>query len=144
MLEVVDLEKVISRNKMFQNIDVGKLIVRLGLGIMMLFHGVDKIRNGIGEIKYLTMKAGQPEFLAYGVYVGEVLMPIFIILGLYARVASVVVGFTMVFAIFAAYGGTLFVLSKHGAPLMELPFLYLILSLCVFFLGSGRYSLNSK
>ena len=51
MLEVVDLEKVISRNKMFQNIDVGKLIVRLGLGIMMLFHGVDKIRNGIGEIK---------------------------------------------------------------------------------------------
>jgi len=129
---------------MFQNIDVAKLIVRLGLGIMMLFHGVDKIRHGISGIKDLTMKAGLPEFLAYGVYVGEVLMPIFIILGLYARVASVVVGFTMVFAIFLAYGGALFALGEHGTPLMELPFLYLVLSLGVFFLGSGRYALNSK
>lgn len=129
---------------MFQNIDVAKLIVRLGLGIMMLFHGVDKIRHGISGIKHLTMKAGLPEFLAYGAYVGEFLMPIFIILGLYARVASVVVGFTMVFAIFLAYGGTLFTLGQHGAPLMELPFLYLVLALGVFFLGSGRYALNSK
>jgi len=129
---------------MFQNIDVAKLIIRLSLGIMMLFHGVDKIRNGISGVKHLIAKAGLPEFLAYGVYVGEVLMPIFIILGLYARVASIVVGFTMVFAIFLAYGGALFSLGKHGAPLMELPFLYLVLSLSVFFLGSGRYALNSK
>jgi len=129
---------------MFQNSDIGKLIIRLSLGILMLFHGVDKIRNGIGGVKHLVTKAGLPEFLAYGVYVGEVLMPIFIILGLYARVASVVVGFTMVFAIFLAYGGALFALGKHGAPVIELPLFYLILCVSVFFLGSGRYALNSK
>ncbi|MCK9491152.1 MAG: DoxX family protein [Sulfurimonas sp.] len=129
---------------MFQNIDVAKLIIRLSLGIMMLFHGVDKIRNGIGGVKHLVTKAGLPEFFAYGVYVGEVILPIFIILGLYARVASVGVAFTMIFAIFLAYGGAFLALGKHGAPVMELPFLYLVLSLGVFFLGSGRYSLNSK
>ncbi|MDD2448128.1 MAG: DoxX family protein [Sulfurimonas sp.] len=129
---------------MFQNIDVAKLIIRLSLGIMMLFHGVDKIRNGIDGVKHLVTKAGLPEFLAYGVYMGEVLMPIFIILGLYARAASVVLGFTMVFAIFLAYGVAFLALTKHGAPAMELPFLYLVLSLSVFFLGSGRYALNSK
>lgn len=129
---------------MFQNIDIGKLVLRLGLGIMMLFHGVDKIRNGIGGVKHLVTKAGLPEFLAYGVYVGELLMPLFIILGLYARVASVVLGFTMVFAIFLAYGAALFALTKHGAPAMELPFLYLVMSIAVFFLGSGKYAINSK
>ena len=57
---------------------------------MMLFHGVEKIMHGINGVKHLTTKVGFPEFLAYGVYIGEVIVPIFIILGLYARVAWMV------------------------------------------------------
>lgn len=129
---------------MFQNIDIAKLFIRLSLGIMMLFHGVDKIRNGISGVKHLVIKAGLPEFLAYGVFVGELIMPILIILGLYARVASVVLGFTMIMAIFLAYSGAMFALTKHGAPVIELPLFYLLLSVSVFLLGSGRYALNSK
>ena len=129
---------------MFQNSDIAKLIIRLSLGIMMLFHGVDKIINGIGGVKHLTTNAGLPEFLAYGVYVGEVVVPIFIILGLYARVASVVLSLNMMMAIFLAYGGSLFELGKHGAPVIELPLFYLVLSVSVLLLGSGRYSVNAK
>jgi len=129
---------------MFQNSDLAKLIIRLSLGILMLFHGVDKIINGIGGVKHLTTKAGLPEFLAYGVYVGEVIAPILIVLGLYARVGSVILGLTMLMAIFLAYGGDLFALGKHGALAIELPLFYLVLSLSVFLLGSGRYSVNSK
>ncbi len=129
---------------MFQNSDIAKLIIRLSLGIMMLFHGVEKIINGISGVKYLTTNAGLPEFLAYGIYVGEVVVPIFIILGLYARVASVVLALNMLMAIFLAHGGSLFELGKHGAPVIELPLFYLILSISVFLLGSGRYSVNAK
>jgi putative oxidoreductase len=129
---------------MFQSNDVGKLLVRLLTGIMMLFHGVDKIIHGISGVKKLTTSAGLPEFIAYGVYVGEVVVPIFIILGLYARVASVFLAINMLMAIFLAYGGELFSLGKHGAPLIELPLFYLMLSVIIFLLGSGKYAVNQK
>lgn len=126
------------------NSDIAKLILRLSLGIMILFHGVEKITNGISGVKYLTTNAGLPEFLAYGVYVGEIVFPILIILGLYARVASLGLAFNMLMAIFLAYGNSLFELNKHGAPVFELPFIYLIISVVIFLLGSGRYGVNSK
>ncbi|MBU1658676.1 DoxX family protein [bacterium] len=129
---------------MFLYHDIAKLILRLSVGIMMLFHGVDKIVNGISGVKHLTKNAGLPEFLAYGVYVGEVIVPLFILLGLYARIASLFLAINMVMAIFLAYGNSLFTLGKHGAPVIELPMFYLILSIVIFFLGSGKYAVNSK
>lgn len=124
--------------------DIAKLILRLSVGVMMLFHGLDKIINGIGGVKHLTATAGFPEFLAYGVYIGEVVIPILILLGAYARAASLVLAFNMLFAIFLAYGGALFSLGKHGAPVFELPFLYLVMSILIFMFGSGKYALNTK
>ena len=38
--------------------DIAKLILRVSVGVMMLFHGVDKIINGIGGVKYLNAQAG--------------------------------------------------------------------------------------
>lgn len=129
---------------MFQSSDIGKLLLRLLVGGMMLFHGVEKIINGINGIKKLTVNAGLPEFMAYGVYIGEVVVPIFILLGLYARVASVFLAINMIVAIFLAYGGSLFSLGKHGAPLIELPLFYLVLSIVIFLFGSGKYAVNAK
>lgn len=129
---------------MFLSNDIGKLILRLTLGIMILFHGVHKIIYGIGGIKHLTVSAGLPEFIAYGVFVGEVIAPIFIILGLYARVASLFLAFNMMMAIFLAYGGGFLAIGKHGGLVTELPLLYLLLSVIVFLLGSGKYAVNSK
>jgi len=55
---------------MFLSADIAKLLLRMSVGIMMLFHGAEKIINGISGIKHLTVSAGLPEFFAYGVYVG--------------------------------------------------------------------------
>lgn len=129
---------------MFQSSDIAKLILRLSVGIMMLFHGIEKIINGINGVKHLTVKAGLPEFFAYGVYIGEVIVPIFIILGLYARVASLFLALNMIMAIFLAYGSSFLSLGKYGAPIIELPLFYFILSIVIFLLGSGRYAVNSK
>ena len=124
--------------------DIGKLILRLTLGVFILFHGVEKIINGINSIKQMVTNAGLPEFIAYGVYAGEIVMPILIILGVYAGVASLILAFNMLVAIFLAYGDSLFSLGKYGAPVIELPFLYLILSVVIFLIGSGKYAVNSK
>ena len=129
---------------MFLSTDIVKLLLRLSVGIMMFFHGIEKIIHGISGVKQLTVNAGLPEFFAYGVYVGEVVVPIFIVLGLYARVASVFLALNMLMAIFLAYGDSLFSLGKHGAPVIELPFFYLVLSIAIFLLGSGKYAVNSK
>lgn len=124
--------------------DIAKLILRVTVGVMMLFHGLDKIINGVGGIKHLVTSAGFFEFLAYGVYIGEIVVPILILLGVYARIASLVLAFNMFFAIFLAYGNSLFSLGKHGAPVFEVPLLYLVMSILIFMLGSGKYALNSK
>ncbi|MBL0708722.1 MAG: DoxX family protein [Sulfurimonas sp.] len=124
--------------------EISKLILRLSLGIMLLFHGVQKIVHGISGVKHLTINAGFPEFLAYGVYMGEVIFPLFIILGFYARVASLGVAINMIMAIYLAYGNSLSSLNKYGVPVFELPFLYLIISIAISLLGGGRYGVNSK
>lgn len=129
---------------MFYSPDIAKLILRLSVGILMLFHGFEKVVNGISGVRYLTTNAGLPEFLAYGVFIGELVFPVLIILGLYARVASIGLAFNMLMAIFLAHGTHLFELGKHGAPTFELPFLYMIVSIAIFLLGSGKYAVNSK
>ena len=128
---------------MFQNPDIAKLLLRVSLGVLILFHGIHKVIHGIGGVKSLVVSAGLPEFLAYGVYFGELIAPIFIILGLYARVAATALFFNMLVAIYLAYGFSL-TLSKFGGLSWETPLLYLTMSVLVVLLGSGKYAVNSK
>jgi putative oxidoreductase len=128
---------------MFNNIEVARLLLRLSLGVLILFHGIHKVIYGIGGVKAMLSSSGLPEILAYGVYVGELIAPIFIILGLYARVASLVLAFNMLVAIFLAYGFS-FSLAKYGGLSMESPLIFMIMSILVALLGSGKYSVNNK
>jgi putative oxidoreductase len=128
---------------MFQNSEIAKLLLRVSLGSLILFHGIHKLIHGIGGVKSMVNAAGLPEFVAYGVYAGELLAPIFIILGLYARIASAILGVNMLMAMFLAYGFS-FSLSKYGGLAMESPLIFFIMSLLVVLLGSGRYAVNSK
>jgi putative oxidoreductase len=128
---------------MFINPDIAKLLLRVSLGVLILFHGIHKVIHGIGGVKSMVVSAGLPEFMAYGVYAGELIAPIFIILGLYARVAATVLFFNMFVAIYLAYGFSL-TLSKFGGLSWETPLLYLIMSVLVIFLGSGKYAVNAK
>ncbi|WP_213976007.1 DoxX family protein, partial [Serratia marcescens] len=67
--------------RLFDRPDAGKLALRLTFGGLMLFHGVAKIQHGIGWIADALQQQGLPAFIAYGVYVGEILAPILIVLG---------------------------------------------------------------
>ena len=123
--------------------DIAKLLTRLSLAVLLLFHGIHKLIHGIGGVKALVHNSFLPDFFAYGVYVGELIAPIFILLGLYARIASGIVMLNMVVAIYLAYGFGM-LLAKHGGLAWELPLLYGVLALLVILQGSGKYSVNNK
>ena len=123
--------------------DIAKLLLRLSLGVLILFHGVHKLIYGIDGVSALVFASGFPGFIAYGVFVAELIAPIFIILGLYGRIAAAVLALNMFMAIYLAYGFH-FALTKYGGLAWETPLLYLILSISVVLLGSGKYAVNSK
>ncbi len=126
------------------NEDIGKLILRFSIAALMLFHGFSKLFNGIDGIKFLVTNAGLPEFVAYGVYMGEVVFPILIILGLFTRISSLFFALTMIFGIFLVHSSELFVLEETGGLLIELPLIYLLASISIMFIGAGKYSLDAR
>jgi putative oxidoreductase len=122
--------------------DTGKLILRLTIGILMLLHGIAKLSNGIGPISGMVASQGLPAFFAYGVYIGEVLAPVLIIIGLFTRPAAAVVAINMVVAIWLAHMGTIATLGKTGGWALELQGLFLFGAVALIFLGAGRLSVG--
>ena len=122
------------------NADTGRLILRLCVGGLLLFHGVAKIMHpgSLGFISGMLNANNLPEILAYAVYIGEVLAPLMVIVGYQARVGGLLIVVNMAFAIFLAHSGDLFSLSEHGGWAIELQIFYLLSALAVVFLGSGR------
>lgn len=78
--------------------DTGLLLLRLTFGILMLFHGVAKIEHGVNWIVSILQAVGLPGFIAYGVYIGEVVAPVLIILGIFTRPAALIYALTLLVA----------------------------------------------
>lgn len=124
--------------------DIGLLILRVAVGGLMLFHGVAKLFHGVEGIAGMLSAKGLPGFVAYGVYVGEVLAPILMIIGFRTRLASLVLIANMLVIIFVAHSADIFTLSEHGGWKLELSGLYLFGALALVFTGGGKYSLSSS
>lgn len=127
-----------------RNIDLGLLIFRLTLGILMLMHGIHKVIYGVDGIKMLLTNYGIPEFLAYGVHLGETIASLMIIIGYRTRLASVAFTFVMIVAFLIAHTNPLFAVTETGAWLHEGIALFLFGGLGLFFTGSGKYALSSR
>jgi putative oxidoreductase len=124
--------------------DTGKLILRLTLGILILFHGVGKILQGIDPIQGMVAGMGLPGFLAYGVYLGEVLGPVLLVLGFHARIGAGLIAINMVVAILLAHIGDLLSLSPHGGWRLELQGMFLATALALVLIGPGRFGINQR
>ncbi len=124
--------------------DIGKLILRLTLGILMLLHGVAKMRYGVSGIEGMVVGHGLPGFLAYGVFVGEVFAPLLVILGFYARIGGAIIAFNMVVAIALAHGTQLLSIGKQGGWELELQGFFLFTALVVALIGPGKFGINRK
>ena len=122
------------------NPDTGRLILRFCVGGLMLFHGLAKIMHpgSLDFIGGMLGANGLPAMLAYGVYIGEVLAPLMVIVGYQARIGGLLIVINMVLAIFLAHSGDFFSLTEHGGWAVELQMFYLLSALAVVFLGSGK------
>ena len=122
--------------------DTAALLLRLCLGALILLHGIAKIGAGPGMILDLVTKNGLPPVFGYFVYVGEVVAPILLIVGLWTRLAALVVAINMVVAIALVHTGQLFLLAKNGGYALELQTIYLVTAVAIALLGAGRFSLG--
>ena len=104
------------------------------LGVLLLFHGVDKIMNGTAFIEKMLTNANIPyaKYITYGVFIGEVLAPILLIIGRYVKIAGGIIAFNMLVAIFLVHRDTIFTLTEHGGWSIELQLLYFIAGLTLF------------
>ncbi|MEA9389887.1 DoxX family protein [Acerihabitans sp. TG2] len=131
-------------NRLLDRPDLGKLLLRVTFGGLMLFHGIHKLVYGISGIVGMVVQHGMPAFVAYGVFIGEIVVPILFILGILVRPAALIFCATMLFAWLVSDPGMVFTLTKVGAWGFETIAVYLFAGLAIAFLGCGRYSIMSN
>jgi putative oxidoreductase len=124
--------------------DLGKLALRLTLGILTLLHGVGKIISGPAPIVALVTGASLPAALAYLVYVGEVLAPVLLIIGLWTRLAALVVAVNIAVAVLLVHTGDVARFNEGGGWALELQAFYFFIALAIALLGAGALSAGGE
>ena len=124
--------------------DLGKLVLRVTLAVLILLHGIAKITGGVGFIAGMLEKSGLPPAFAYLVFVGEVLAPLLLLIGAWTRLAAIIIAGNMVVAVGLVHIGELFTLTKTGGWALELQAMFLFTAIAIALLGAGRYSLGGS
>ncbi|OHV07723.1 DoxX family protein [Kushneria phosphatilytica] len=129
---------------LFYNEAVGKLLLRLGLSITLLLHGIAKVGNGsaVHPIGARLQHWGVPEQAAWLVFVGELVAPLMMLLGWRARLGGALAAVNMLVALLLFRRGALFSLDQVGGWAIETEVLLLSAALAVLFIGSGRYAVR--
>jgi putative oxidoreductase len=126
------------------NESVGKLVLRVALGVLILLHGIAKLKGGVGGIVGMVSAAGLPGFVGYAVYIGEVLAPLMVIAGWYSRLGGALIATNMLVAIALAHRAEVFAMGSSGGWAIELQGMFLFAAIAVALLGPGRFSVNGK
>ena len=121
---------------------LGKLVLRLTVGGLLLMHGVHKLLDGIDPIKHMLAAHGLPDALGYGVYLGEVVGPILVILGLFSRVGGLLIVADLIVAVVLARMADLLVITSAGSYALETEVFLLFGGVAVILLGAGSLSLG--
>lgn len=118
--------------------DIVLLVIRIFIGFAMLSHGFPKLQLLFSgeEIKFVDILGmGAKSSLAIAVF-AEFVCSIFIVLGLFTRIAVFFLVITMAVA-------GLFVHSADVFATRELSLLYLSVYLLILALGPGRFSIDA-
>lgn len=129
-----------------KNRDLGLLILRLTIGLLMIPHGINKLLHpdAFGYIESTLEVKGLPTFIAYGVFIGEIVAPLLIVLGFRSRLAALVMFLNGLATLYLAYSDKLSALTPHGGWAPELPALFFLGALALFFTGGGKYALSTR
>lgn len=125
-----------------KNYNSGILLLRLMIGVLMLFHGVAKLSRGVEGISNRLAEYGIPEFLAYTVFIGEILAPVLIIIGYRTRLASLILAINMLVIVFLAHSDKIFQLTGSGAWALELIGMYFFGAVVLMITGGGKFAIS--
>jgi len=125
--------------------DLGKLLLRITLGVLVLLHGIAKLKGGVAGIEGMVTAHGLPAWTAYGALIGEVLGPLMVLVGFYSRIGALLIAVNMLFAFALVHMGQLTQLDPQtGGWALELQGMYLATALALALFGPGRYSANGR
>jgi putative oxidoreductase len=122
----------------------GKLVLRLVLGVVILLHGIAKLKGGVTGITGMVAAQGLPAWLGYAVLIGEVLAPLMLILGFYARIGGALIAINMIVALYLVHRHELFSLGPQGGWAIELQAMLLFSAIAVALMGPGRPGINDR
>lgn len=128
---------------MKKNVDLGLVLIRITIAVPMLFYGISKLLNGVDSIQQLLISKGLPGFIAYGVYMGEVMAPLLILVGFRTRIASIIFSFNCIVALLLTQTQQFFELNNSGGWSIELLFIYSLASLSLALTGGGKHSIST-
>lgn len=125
--------------------DVGKLLLRVSIAAFILVYGIEKLTNPamMEYIRGLLVDIGVPGFVAYGVYFGEIIAPLMLLIGWRTRFAAAAIAGTMVVVILLGHWNEIFPLANFSWWGIELQTLFLLNSIAVLFLGAGKFAAST-
>lgn len=126
----------------FRKDDMGRLLLRLSIGGLMLVHGINKMIYGTEEVNRILTSVGIPSFFSFGVFLGEVLAPIMLIIGFKVRIGAFLIALNMIIAILLVHSSQFYDINQLGGWMLELNALYLLGAIALIFLGSGRIAIT--
>ncbi|CAN5402018.1 DoxX family protein [soil metagenome] len=131
------MKNTYSTNLNLRHVDIGLLIFRIGISALMLTHGTPKFLKAFsGEEISFANPLGMGEMLTFTfAVIAEFICPILIIIGLGTRLAAIPVILTMATAAFIVH-------ITDGFGQQELPLLFMLGFILLFFTGGGKYSLD--
>ena len=116
--------------------DLATLFLRLIVGGMFIYYGIQKIADYDKIALMFTDIIGIGAKLSFNLVIfAEFFCGLLIAIGCFTRFAIIPICFTMIIAYFVAH-------AKDPFLMKQLPFVYLLLCIPVFILGSGKYSLD--
>lgn len=131
------LKNIFGINQSAATIDVALLILRVAIGMLMLRHGIPKIKKLLSPEPihfFKTFGLSEKQSLTAAAFV-EVFFSVCLILGLGTQLAVLPLLFTMLIAAF-------YTLKSQPFDTKELPVLFLLVYITLFLSGSGKFSLD--
>lgn len=119
-------------------VDVALLIIRLGIGAMMLVHGFPKLQLLLagGEVQFPSVMGMSPAVSLGLAVFAEFLCSILLIIGLGTRLATIPLIVTMMTAVFIVHANDSFSNQELGLH-------YLLSYVVLLILGGGKFSFDT-
>ena len=131
------MKKILSVNNTSNATNVGILIARIGIAVLMLTHGLPKLAMLFSgdAVKFPSVLGISPEFSLGLTVFAEVVCSVFLLAGFATRLATIPLIITMLVAVLIIHAADPFAVKEPALY-------YLLIYAMLFFAGSGKYSLD--